>query len=476
MSIAAQAPSSLRAKSHLRPRPSHFFFWFISLVWLTFLGWNLARDGDVLPSDAWALVPWVILIAIVNLLPLTSWQHAYFTADIPITIAAMLILSPLETGLVTFVGTFDPREFRREVSLAKTVFNRSQISLAVYGGSFAAHALVRAPGPSPFMLPLALLVLALMSSSNYLLTGVGVSLEHGYSISRALQRLKVGSLPDFLLTLVSWAIVGAMLAALYDQIGVFALVAFLAPTLLGRQTLVRSQMSIDTARAYRSREAALTQISHQISEERSDERRLIAADLHDEVLQPLFKVTLMAHVLKRELASGQLFEMDEDLPELLTAAELTSTTLRDLIGDLRRSALGRGGLAPAISSFIRSVSKQTSLVVNQSIEQVTLDADSELVVYQIAKEAVGNAIAHSRATSVWVQLFQESGLTRLTIRDDGVGFDPLEERLGHYGLAIMRERASAIGADLYIDSLPGRGSQIDLSFKSTHERREPPEK
>jgi nitrate/nitrite-specific signal transduction histidine kinase len=58
-------------------------------------------------------------------------------------------------------------------------------------------------------------------------------------------------------------------------------------------------------------------------------------------------------------------------------------------------------------------------------------------------------------------------VTRLSLKDDGVGFDPLDEPTGHYGLAIMRERAAAIGADLYIDSLPGRGSQIDVFLRAT---------
>jgi signal transduction histidine kinase len=465
MSVAARSPSDLRSKPRFRPRPSVLFFWCISLVWMAILGSSLAQNSRLLGSKAGALIPWIVLLAVVNLVPLTSWRHVYFTADIPIAVACMLILSPQEAGMVAFLGTLDPREFRGQVSLPKTLFNRSQIALALLGGSVAAHAFVRAPSPSPFLVPLAFLVLGVMACTNYVLTGVGVSLEHGYPISRALQRLKIGSMPDFLLTLVSSAILGAMVAALYDQIGLFAIGAFLAPTLLGRQTLVRSQMSIDTSRAYRSREAALTQISHQIYEERTDERRLIAADLHDDVLQPLFKVTLMAQVLKTDLASGQLLAMDEDLPELLTAAELASSTLRSLIGDLRRSALGRGGLGPALLSLIRSVTKQSSIVMHADIGRVALDPDSELVVYQLAKEALSNAVAHSKAANLWVHLFEEGGSARLTVEDDGVGFDPLEERVGHYGLAIMRERASAVGGDLYVDSLPGRGSRIDLALK-----------
>lgn len=259
---------------------------------------------------------------------------------------------------------------------------------------------------------------------------------------------------------------GAMLAILYDEIGPFALAAFLVPTLLGRQALIRSQNSIDTARAYRSQEAALNQISHQIFEERNDERRLIAADLHDEVLQPLFKVTLMAHVLKADLSSGRLMEMDEDLPELLTAADLASSTLRELIGDLRRSALGRGGLGPALSSLVRSLSKQISIRIHPWIERVTLDPDTELVFYQIAKESLTNAVSHSRGTNVWVQLSDHDGVIALAVKDDGIGFDPLEERSGHYGLAIMRERASAVGAHLFVDSAPNRGCSIELSVPS----------
>lgn len=466
MSVATRAPSGVRSRHRFTLRPSRTYFWCVSLAWLAILGWNLVKHGHAIGSSATALIPWVVSLALVNLLPVTTWKAAYLTADISLTVAGMLVLSPTEASLVTFLGTFDPRELRGQVTLAKTTFNRSQISLAVFVGSLAAHAFVKSPGPSPFMLPLAFLTLTLMAITNYILTGIGVSLEHGYSIPRALRRMRVGSLADFLLTMASWGVLGAMLAALYDQIGLFALAAFMIPTLLGRQALIRSQMSIDTTRAYRSREAALAQISHQILEERTDERRLIAADLHDEVLQPLFKVTLMAHVLKADLASGGLMEMDQDLPELLTAADLASSTLRELIGDLRRSALGRGGLGPALAGLLRSLSKQLSIRTHSSIEPVTLDADSELVFYQIAKEALSNAVSHSRATNVWIQLFDQDGVISLRIKDDGIGFDPLEEPSGHYGMAIMRERASAVGAHLFVDSSPGRGCMIELSLRA----------
>src|SRR6266508_1681738 len=79
----------------------------------------------------------------------------------------------------------------------------------------------------------------------------------------------------------------------------------------------------------------------------------------------------------------------------------------------------------------------------------------------------GHRWGRSHGHGDWVQLFDEAGVTRLTIKDDGIGFDPLEERAGHYGIAIIRERASAVGAELYIDSFPSRGSTINLLLQSS---------
>src|SRR6266511_2035855 len=244
-----------------------------------------------------------------------------------------------------------------------------------------------------------------------------------------------------MLTLISWAVVGAMLAVLYDQVGSVALIAFLAPTLLGRQTLARSQMFIETARAYRSREAALSEITHRIYDERSDERKLIAADLHDEVLQPLFKVTLMAQVLKTDLASGKLLDIEEDLPELLTAAELASTSLRELIGDLRRSRVGSAGLASAIRVLVRTAAERTAARIDASVEPVGTNDERELVIYHLVREALTNALRHSHASRIWVQ----------------VGRD-------EFGIQIMQERVRSVQGALYLDSQPGKGTLVTAIF------------
>ena len=460
MSIAAETPSAIEPGPRPLIRPSLIYFWTVSLVWFALFGWNLVRHGHELASHSTALIPWVALLAVVNMLPVSTWPHANFTPDVPIFIAGTLVLSPIEIGIASFIGGFDRKELNGQITLSKAVFNRSQVGLAGFASSLVAHHVVPWPGPSGFILLLAVLVLVAIFLVNYILVGVAIALEYGAGPRTVLKRMSVGTPLDFALTLISWGVVGAMLAVLYDQIGPVALFAFLAPTLLGRQALARSQMSLDTARAYRSREAALTEMEHRIHEERSDERKLIAADLHDEVVQPLFKVTLMAQVLKTDLATGKLLEIEEDLPELLGAAELASTSLRELIGDLRRSRVGSAGLASAIRALIRISCQNTAASVDVNVEAVSADEDMELVIYHLVREALTNAIRHSRASRIWVDVHENGKELDVSVRDNGIGFDVLIERESHYGIQIMQERVRSVGGDIYLDSEPGKGTLI----------------
>jgi signal transduction histidine kinase len=382
--------------------------------------------------------------------------------DIPVVTAATLVLSPVEAGLIAFLSAFDLKEFQGKISPSQGAFNRCQAGLLYASGSALVHAVSAATNSPSLILPLAFLSLTSTYLLNCIFVGAAIAIEYRYPFLDVIRKLRVGAWVDFAVASAAWGVLGAMLAALYGEAHSWALLAFLAPTLLGRQALARSQMFIDSRRAYRSREAALAELSRQIFAERSDERRMIAADLHDEVLQPLFKVTLMAQVLKTDLGSGRLLEMDQDLPELLTAAELASSTLRALIGDLRKSPLGRGGLEHSLRGLAKTMTDRTGMKILIHIAHARIDPIRELVIYQIAKEALSNAVQHSRASRVSLELDRDNQDLRLVISDDGCGFDPSTEKSGHYGVQIMRERASSINAHLFIDSEPRRGSVITL--------------
>jgi len=368
-------------------------------------------------------------------------------ADVPMAVAVALILNPIEAGLVGFLSSFDSKEFQGEITPTKAIFNRCQTGLTYFAGSSLVHAISASPTDAGHIVFMAFLALTAITLGNYLFIGLGISLEHSYSFGKVIRRLRLGTPVDFILTFLAWGLLAAMLAALYNDVNLWVLFAFLGPTLLGRQVLMRSQMFVEALRAHQSKDAAMAQLEASMDEERSDERRLIAADLHDQVLQPLFKVTLLAQVLKADLVSGRLLDMDRDVPELVAACELASDSIRQLIGDLRRSPLGRGGLPAALQSMVRAFQDQTSIQLEVSLAEVGTDPISQLVFYQVAKEAVANAVRHSKATTLRLDLDRCNDGIQLSIEDDGIGFDPLVQASGHhFGLEIMRERAAPSAA------------------------------
>jgi signal transduction histidine kinase len=96
-----------------------------------------------------------------------------------------------------------------------------------------------------------------------------------------------------------------------------------------------------------------------------------------------------------------------------------------------------------------------------------------LLVYHIAREGVMNAMKHSGGTNVWLDLHMDDDDVLLTIRDDGVGFDtdgPGPE--GHFGLAMMRERAQVAGGTYSIESARGRGTTVSVRLPASWLRSE----
>jgi len=84
----------------------------------------------------------------------------------------------------------------------------------------------------------------------------------------------------------------------------------------------------------------------------------------------------------------------------------------------------------------------------------------ELVIYHLVREALTNAIRHSRASRIWVDVHDNGKELDVSVRDNGIGFDVLIERESHYGIQIMQERVRSVGGDIYLDSEPGKGTLI----------------
>jgi signal transduction histidine kinase len=192
----------------------------------------------------------------------------------------------------------------------------------------------------------------------------------------------------------------------------------------------------------------------------ADERNRLAREIHDTLAQSLALMVM------------QLADAEDKLGPAWTIARKPLDTVRELaISGLASARRSVGMLRPnASGGLLRAIRHVTDIVGRYGTNPIdihvtgtpfSLDAAVEAELVGIAREAMTNAAKHSRATHVAVELaFTDGHAVRLAVVDDGVGFDPDQQRADAYGLVGMRERAARIGAALTLVTEPGGGTQI----------------
>lgn len=207
----------------------------------------------------------------------------------------------------------------------------------------------------------------------------------------------------------------------------------------------------------------INQLASQVIRAQEEERRRIARELHDDTAQVLFAQLLRLSAL-RESEDVGVHVLAESL-ERLTSEALES--VRRLALELRPPALDDLGLLAALSDLAQRFSDQLGIPVDVLARgpKTRLPADVELVLYRIAQEALTNIAKHALAASAWIDMERTDGDVTLSVRDDGIGFDPVKVT-GHddrgLGLGIfgMEERAALVGGRVRVWSAPGQGTEI----------------
>jgi nitrate/nitrite-specific signal transduction histidine kinase len=231
-------------------------------------------------------------------------------------------------------------------------------------------------------------------------------------------------------------------------------------TAIGQQTGV----AVENARLYEQAEASAA----------AAERNRLARELHDAVSQTLFSASMIADVLPR------LWERDPEEAQrrLAVLRRLTRgavAEMRTLLVELRPSALLDADLGELLRQLGQAASGRAELEVDFEIDS-EIDAvsapppDVKVALYRIAQEALNNVVKHAQADHVTVSLQSTAQGLRLSVRDDGRGFDRAEIPAGHFGLGNMRERAEAVGARLELESEPGQGTWVIVSWRETEGR------
>jgi two-component system CheB/CheR fusion protein len=200
--------------------------------------------------------------------------------------------------------------------------------------------------------------------------------------------------------------------------------------------------------------AELRKLSLQLVKVQEDERRHVALELHDEIGQTLTG-------LQFQLASSEYANMEESRQTVQDLIE----QVRKLSMDLRPATLDRYGLTPTLETHIERFERHTGIDTDFQHDGVDQRLPSlvEVTAYRLVQEGLTNLARHSEASSASVKLSMEDDLLKITIRDDGKGFDPASLRDGS-GLFGMRDRVSLLGGTLSIDTSPGAGVRISASL------------
>ncbi len=242
--------------------------------------------------------------------------------------------------------------------------------------------------------------------------------------------------------------------------------AYRRPLLIGLAVVAVETILIAALLAQRRRrrgaEERVRALNRRLITAQEDERKSIARELHDDLSQRLARLSIDAAQLERHSHSsaeagataemrGELSRLSDDVHRL--AYQLHPSTLDDL------------GLTEALRIECDRVSRLESVPVRLRAPEAgpELSRDTALGLFRIAQEALRNAVRHARATGVDLALEPARAGVRLSIRDDGAGFDPAADRgRPSLGLASMRERAELFGGRLDIRSSPDGGTTIDV--------------
>jgi PAS domain S-box-containing protein len=196
----------------------------------------------------------------------------------------------------------------------------------------------------------------------------------------------------------------------------------------------------------------------------TEERSRLARDLHDAVTQTIYSASLIAEVLptvwERNPTEGQ-----RNLVKLRQLVRGALAEMRTLLFELRPASLEAAELTTLLRHLGDALTGRTRIPVSyQIVEKNVPPVEVKIGIYRITQEALNNIAKHSEATQVTVELQSDLNQVKLTVRDDGRGFDQNNLAEDKLGIQIMTERANEIDARLELNTTPGKGTQISITW------------
>ena len=245
---------------------------------------------------------------------------------------------------------------------------------------------------------------------------------------------------------------------------------------IGRDIGEKKRMEREIARRQRQlrrsqkREEQLSSYAATVMAAQEEERKRIARDLHDDTAQSLLALSRRIDTLRDELRESPQ-EAERMLDELKELTDQTTASVRRFSRDLRPSLLDDLGLVPALESLVAENARRHHITTRMKVhgQERRLPPEVELACFRIAQEALNNTAKHAGATGASLELYFGTGGCRLTVSDNGRGFETPHAvselgGSGRMGVMGMHERATLLGGSLSLRTSPGEGTKVIVTI------------
>ena len=195
------------------------------------------------------------------------------------------------------------------------------------------------------------------------------------------------------------------------------------------------------------------------------ERQRLSRQMHDGPAQALSNFILQTEIAMR-LLDADPGQAKDELGSLKSSALGTFQKVRNFIFELRPMMLDDLGLVPTLRKYSDAFKEQTGLDVSVTVTgtERRLESYLEVMIFRAVQELLGNSSRHSQATLIKVQIDLGNDLIRVSVDDNGRGFDSeILKQSSNLGLKLIRERAEMLGGSFEIDSVAGSGARISFS-------------
>jgi signal transduction histidine kinase len=463
---------------------------------LGYLAWQLPRYGkDFTPT----LLFFILAVAVVDLIPVPAWGGLQLSLSFPVLLGVAMVYAPPIAAFAAVVGSFDPREFKREIPFLRALWNRCQVALSFLAGSTVFHRIADIRSSWTRVVPAILLAAVVAYVVNAMSVATYTAVSRRISVGSVIAKMHGTAPYEFLLSYLGLGLFGAVIARFYISVGLWSVAVLLGPLIFARQMYFRSRLLADRlaeqnrllAEQARKLEELLEKEHHRVDELRELNQmkgEFVAVVSHElrtpvtaligyakTLREPEFAhdpVMLQEFLERMERQGDRLLRLVENL---LTASRIESRQLplsvgRVMFDDLVKEVVE--GLAP----------DEDRITIRMPSDLPVLHTDRQLL-GRVVSNLVDNALKYSpEGTPCELEGHAEGDHLVFWVQDHGIGIPPeliprIFERFyqvdssttrvfrgAGLGLSLVKDLLEHLGGAIEVQSSPGKGSRFTVTL------------